>query len=192
MQGKGNNISEMDIKVEERQTLDFDLMQQVNRAENVAALYQAHRSSGGLGLELQRIEQEPILAIPPWSEAGIRNRISKWQPEIDNGGCLVTAVQDTKTVGFGLIGPKQADGSVELVALFVSSGARRLGVGTILFERLEQKAKEQDARSLLIYSNPTASAVDFYLRQKCKIIGLADKQLVPHLPWDIVFAKSVQ
>ena len=182
----------MEIKIKKLPLLTDDIMKQVNRAEEVAFVYEARPTSNALGLELQRVKQEPVLSIPPWNDKGIKNRISKWQPEIDNGGSLLTAVQAEKIVGFGIIGPKQADGSTELCALFASSEARQMGVGTILFQQLEALAIGQGARSLLIYSNPTKSSVEFYLKQKCKIIGLADKRLVAHLPWDVVFAKFLK
>lgn len=179
----------MDIKITKLQQIDYDVMKQVDRSEEVEILYAARPSTNGLGLVLQRVKQDPVLSILPWSDKGIRKRISKWQPEADNGGTILAAVQDNQTIGFGIIGPKHDDGSVELCALFVSSEARQSGAGTILFEELEMIAKAQSAKSLLIYSNPTQSAVDFYLKQNCKIIGLADKRLVSHLPWDVVFAK---
>ena len=125
------------------------------------------------------------------NDEGIKNRISNWQLEIDKGGSILAALQGKRIVGFGIIGPKHEDGSVELCALFVSSDMRQSGVGTILFRQLEKIAKEQGASSLLIYSNPTGSSVDFYLKQNCEIVGLADKSLVPQLPWDVIVAKSL-
>ncbi|MCB0213895.1 MAG: GNAT family N-acetyltransferase [Anaerolineae bacterium] len=182
----------MDIEVKTLQKIDFDLLKQVDRTEQVDILYGARPLSNQLGLELYPIHQEPVMAIPPWSDEGIASRISKWQPEIERGGRLLAALAGQKVVGFGIVGPKHKDGSVELCALFVSSEARQSGIGTRLFQQLEEWAKAQGATSLLIYSNPTQSAVDFYRKQQCTIIGLADKRLVSHLSWDVVFAKPLQ
>ncbi len=184
-------MKDIDIDIKEFQTIDYDIVKQVDRSEQVGILYRARPSSNNLGLELHRIKQEPMLSIPDWDDEGIKNRISKWQPELDNGGSLLVAWQDETAVGFGIIGPKHDNGSVELCALFVSSEARQLGVGKTLFDQLEKIAKGQGARSLLVYSNPTESSVDFYLKQQCQIIGLADKRVVSHLPWDVVFAKPL-
>ena len=166
-------------------------MRQVDRSENVKAIYRGRPLDDGLGLRLQKVIQDPVITIPPWSEEGIARRIKQWQPEVGKGGHLLAASTNGKIVGFGLIGPRRTDGSIELCALFVSSEMRQAGVGTILFYQLEALAKEEKAKSLLIYSNPTASAVEFYRKQHCEIIGIADKRLVTHLPWDVVFAKSL-
>lgn len=182
----------MDLEVKTLQKIDYDILKQVDRTENVEFLYCARPLSNHLGLELQRINQDPVLVIPPWDDEGISRRISIWQPEIERGGSILAALQDKKIVGFGIIGAKHKDGSIELCALFVSSEARQLGIGTLLFQRLEKLAKKQRATSLLIYSNPTESAVDFYRKQNCEIIGIADKRLISHLSMDVIFAKPLQ
>ncbi|MCB0195674.1 MAG: GNAT family N-acetyltransferase [Anaerolineae bacterium] len=181
----------MDIEVKTLQKIEFDLLKQVDRTERVEIVYGARLLSNRLGLVLQPIKQEPVMAIPPWSDEGIASRISNWQPEIERGGRLLMALAGKKAVGFGIVGGKHKDGSVELCALFVSSEARQAGIGTRLFQQLEKSAKAQGATSLFIYSNPTQSAVDFYRKQQCEIIGLADKRLVPHLPLDVIFAKPL-
>jgi hypothetical protein len=181
----------MVIQIKQLQTIDAGVLKQVDRSENVKVMYAARPSSTGLGLELQPLKQDPAIAIPHWDDEGISIRLSIWQPQIEAGGTVLAALQEEKIVGFGIIGPKHQDGSVELCALFVSSEPRRSGVGLILFQRLEALAVKQDAESLLIYSNPTGSSVDFYRKQNCQIIGIADKRLVSHLPWDIVFAKPL-
>ncbi len=182
----------MNIQVDELVTIDPEIMRQVDRSENVERLYCGRQISNGLGLELQKTDQDPSIKIPSWSEEGIMKRIKKWQPEIEKGGHILAASKGGKIVGFGIIGPKQTDGSIELCALFVSSEMRQSGVGTILYHQLEGMAKKEKAKSLLIYSNPTESAVDFYRKQNCEIIGIANKSLVTHLPWDVVFAKPLE
>lgn len=181
----------MKIEVKELQTIDYDVLKQVDRSENVRYQYSAVQSPTGFGLELQRTHQDPIIYIPSWDDEGIWNRISSWKPQLEKGGTILAAIQNKKIIGFGIIGPKHPDTSVELCALFISSEYRRTGAGTILFRALEEKARKQGGVSLLIYSNPTESSVDFYLKQGCEIIGLADKRLVPHLAWDVVFAKPI-
>lgn len=178
------------MTIQERPTLDAALMRQVDRSERVAVLYRARPLAAKLGLQLHPVPQEPPLLIPAWSDQGIARRIANWQPKL-NGGTLLVAVQGESALGFGILGPTHEDGSAEVCALFVSAAARQLGVGTILFDRLEARAKEQGATSLLVYANPTGSAVDFYCKNGCQIIGLADKRIVSHLPWDVVFAKEI-
>ncbi|MEM7130573.1 MAG: GNAT family N-acetyltransferase [Chloroflexota bacterium] len=173
-------------------TIDVEIMRQVDRSEIVDGLYCGRQTSNGFGLELQKINQDPSIKIPSWSEEGMSSRSKKWQQEIEIGGHMLTASKAGKTVGFGIIGPKHADGSIELVALFVSSEVRKSGIGTLLFRQLEAMARMEKASSLLIYSNPTESAVDFYRRQNCEIVGIADKSLVTRLPWDVVFAKPFE
>ena len=181
----------MGIVIKELKAINHEIMRQVDRSENVESVYVGRPLTSGLGLELQKIPQDPIMTLQPWSEEGIARRIQNWQPEIEKGGHLLAALNGDKVVGFGIIGPTQSDESIELCALFVSSEMRQSGIGSILFRQLEKIAKKETAKSLLIYANPTSSSVDFYRKQNCAIIGVVDKRLVSHLPLDVIFAKPL-
>ncbi len=179
----------MDFHIKSYPSLNIDMLRQVNRQETVEAVYKARQLSDRTGLVLEKISLNPPDNIPDWDEAGMQRRVDSWKHEVEKGGYLLLAEQEGQILGFGLTGPKKQDGSIELVALFVSASVRRMGIGQVLFRELEAHAKDQGGKSLLIYANPTLSAVDFYLGQGCHLIGLAEKSLVTHLPWDVVFAK---
>lgn len=181
----------MSIAVRTMEPKDISLIETVDRSEMVAALYIAQRSSDGLSLSLRRIEKDPPIARGPWSSEGVEHRLSEWRPQLEKGGVLLGAFGDEQLVAFAILGPKRSDESAELCAIFVAAGHRRAGIGSALMKEVEEQARERGVRSLLVFSNPTASAVDFYLKQGCSIVSLVDKTLVRDLPWDIVLAKEL-
>jgi GNAT superfamily N-acetyltransferase len=181
----------MNMTVRTMEVKDISLIGTVDRSETVAALYVARRSSDGLSLSLRRVEQDPPIARGPWSREGVERRLTEWRPQLERGGVLLGAFGDEQLVGFAILGPKRSDESAELCAIFVAAGHRRAGIGSLLMEEVERQARERGVRSLLVFSNPTASAVDFYLKQGCSIVSLVDKTLVRDLPWDVVLAKEL-
>jgi GNAT superfamily N-acetyltransferase len=91
-----------------------------------------------------------------------------------------------------ILGPKLADGSAEIVALFVDRDHRRKGIGGDLMAWAHVRARVMGANALFLYSNPTESSVEFYLRSGFAITGLISSEIVPGLPGDIVMAKRLE
>ncbi len=170
---------------------NLHMIDQVNRSELVHATYVAVPSPDRMSLTLERIEKAPPGQTPPWDAEGVASRIADWKPKIEKGGLLLGAFRGQRLVGFSAVGDLADDGSAELVALFVDSDHRRQGVGAMLMERTERLAKQKGIRALVIYSNPTASAVGFYLKRGCTPITLRSRAIVKHLIGDPVFAKEL-
>ena len=60
-----------------------------------------------------------------------------------------------------------------------------------MLREAEALARAQGARTLCIYSNPTASTLGFYLKSQARIIALVDKSEVQALDLDVVLARRL-
>jgi ribosomal protein S18 acetylase RimI-like enzyme len=190
--GMSNPLTQSAYDLRHLAAEDLLLISQVDRSETNVANYLAVPSEDGLGLRLSRVAVDPPSAIGPWSDADVKTRVSWWKPEVEAGGLLVGAFSDEKLCGFGVLGPVQKDGSIELHALFVDAGCRRSGIGELLLNELERAATNGAAVSIWCASNRTASAVEFYLKHGYRPMSLNDNTLVPHRTGDPVLAKSLR
>ncbi|MHC5079631.1 MAG: GNAT family N-acetyltransferase [Planctomycetota bacterium] len=164
---------------------------EVNREEWIEGHYVTRGDGTGFGLKTELVPFEPPKHRPPWSPRGVEARIQDWKPHLDRGGVLYGAFEEKRLIAFVLLGPRRADGSAEIVALFVDKDHRRKGIGASLMTWAEAKAIERDIRALVAYSNPTASAANFYLKWGFQIAGLVSKAIVKALHGDIVMVKAL-
>jgi len=181
----------MDIDIRELPKEDMPLIAAVNRAETIEEEYLAVSAGDGMSLALKRVRHEPPIEVDHWDAQGRRRRAETWAAEVEKGGVFLGAFDADRLVGFAVLGHKYGDGSAELSAIFVDSDYRRRSVGSALVRASENAAARRGVKALFIYSNPTAPTVDFYLSLGYHIIGVADKSLVTHLPWDVVLAKRL-
>jgi len=181
----------MEIELREMRVEEIGMIEQVDRSERVEAKYVAERSADGMGLRLRKVLKVPPGETGPWGERGVEERINLWRPELEKGGVMVGAFEGERLVGFGILGRKLRDGSAEMCALFVGAGYRRSGIGSRLMGEMERIGRERGVSALFIGSNATESAVDFYLKQGCEVIGLSDNSLIRHRTGDPVFAKRL-
>ncbi len=164
---------------------------EVNRAETVTAIYEPQPDASGFGLIAVRTERDSPRELPPWTEEGVQIRAEEWGKHLDKGGQLFGAFDGDRLVGFAVLGAKRADGSIELVALFVDRDQRRKGIATRLMTLAEEQAVKMGAETMFLYANPTVSAVDFYRAAGFQIVGLVAKTVVRILPGDVVMAKRL-
>ena len=182
----------MSIEMKPMASHEIALIGQVDRSETVEGLYLARLSADGVSLTLEYVPQDPPLRIPAWDASAVDRRVERWRPQIEQGGLAIGAFDADRLAAFAILGPTQSDASAELCALIVGAEHRRSGIGSRLMDEVETCASARGVKALFIYSNETQSAVRFYLKRGCRIIGLADKTLVKHLPWDVVFAKRLR
>jgi GNAT superfamily N-acetyltransferase len=164
---------------------------EVNREESVEAEYVAKRDGSGFRIAVSRVENTRPEEVPPWGEVGTRRRIEKWKPSLERGGQFYGAFDGDRLVGFVILGPRRGDASAEIVALFVDRDHRRGGVGRTLMDWACATARDMEVTALFLYSNPTESAVEFYLRSGFQIVGLTSKEIVASVPEDILMARRL-
>lgn len=181
----------MDVALRQMNADEIGMIAQVDRRETVEAEYIARRSPDGMALTLRREATDPPEEVGSWCIKDVDQRIAKWKPQVENGGLLLGAFDGQRLVGFSVLGPKLPDGSAELFALFVDADHRRSGVGSLLMKEVESRGKARGIRALFIASNSTSSAVQFYLKERCKVVVLADDTIVDPRRAGVVFGKEI-
>jgi ribosomal protein S18 acetylase RimI-like enzyme len=180
------------MKYREMQANEMSRIGEVNREELVSAEYVSIPDPSGFGLKLIRSEIPSPAQTPHWNKQGIEGRAKSWKPFVEQGGFFYGAFDKDQLVGFVILGPKRRDDSGEIVALFVDRDHRRVGIASELMRKAEEEAKNKGISSLFLYSNPTESSVNFYLRSGYQVVGLISKEIVRSLPGDVLMAKHLE
>ncbi|MCA9982713.1 MAG: GNAT family N-acetyltransferase [Anaerolineales bacterium] len=170
---------------------DIDRIGEINRAELITGQYIVEPDKTGLGLVARLQTIDPPLQSPAWSEAGTARRITDWRPHLDAGGWLYGAFDGDRFAGFIILGPAHADHSAEIVALFIDRDYRRQGIGQVLMNWAEGKARKEGIKAIFLYANPTLSSANFYRKMGYQITGLIAHHIVASLPGDITMAKRL-
>ncbi|MCF7920382.1 MAG: GNAT family N-acetyltransferase [Candidatus Cloacimonetes bacterium] len=179
------------MEYREMRSDEIKRISEVKREEIINYVYTTKCDDTGFGLVTTCVEKSPPGVEPPWGEKGVEHRINNWKPSLQQGGCMYGAFDNDRLVGFVILGPKREDNSGEIVAIFIDKDYRRIGIAGKLMKWAEKKAKSLEMESLFLYSNPTGSAMGFYLNQGFRIVGLISKEIVRSLPGDIVMAKKI-
>ena len=149
---------------------------EVGRTEVIEAYYRCILTEDRRAMRLTHVDIEPPRTTT-WSKSDVDERIEKWTPELEAGGAIYGAQADGKLLGFAIVSANRPDRSAELVALFVDSGHRGLGIGSRLYGMAEEHAKAGDARTMYIGANPMVPCVDFYLARGAQIVRMTDVRL---------------
>ena len=165
---------------------------EVNRAELIDAKYVTELDNSGFGIVMRRQQLATPKLNPAWGKAGTEQRIARWQPALEQGGCLYGAFQATRLVGFIILGPARWARSAEIVALFVDRDFRRKGIGAALMAWAEKQAQGLGIEALFLYANPSVSSVHFYRKRGFALAGLVARQIAEDLPGGILMAKRIK
>ncbi|MGL1893330.1 MAG: GNAT family N-acetyltransferase [Spirochaetaceae bacterium] len=79
---------------------------------------------------------------------------------------------------------KNAD-TLQLKFLHIDKAFRRRGIGTVLFKKAQQKAKELKAGRIYISATENKNTVEFYKSMGCKVTEDIDQELYQFEPNDI-------
>ena len=102
--------------------------------------------------------------IEVWSGRQSQNRYQRFMESEEE--VLYVAENPTGIIGFGHVGPckavtdSQQGRTMEIKALYVAPGEVNKGIGQLIMEEIERKAKQCLCRELVVYS--TINAVGFY------------------------------
>jgi len=88
---------------------------------------------------------------------------------------FLSADQDARLVGFACWGPTPlTEGACDLYWICTDRGTRRQGVARALFEQVEQEARREGGRLIMVWTSstpPYAPANDFYRRVGCEQVA---------------------
>jgi len=106
----------------------------------------------------------------------------------DRGGSFYGAFEGTRLVGACVLESRfigLARDQLQLKFLYVGRDQRGRGLGTALFERAVERARELGARRLYVSSAPSENTVRFYLARGCALAGEVDAALFQLEPEDV-------
>ena len=184
-------MSERDIRVRPMRVEEIERIGEVNREEKVEAVYVAEPSAEGMGLAMRLVAKDPPDEAPAWGDEGVTARARAWRPKLVEGGAMFGAFAGERLVAFAILGPKQWDSSVELVALFVDTDFRRDGLGERLLRQATAEALGRGATAMLLHSNETVSSMTFYLKHGFQLVQLGTRNIVRALGGGLVLAKRL-
>jgi GNAT superfamily N-acetyltransferase len=129
----------------------------------------------------------PNWRLDPKKKFTLAARLRDWGAELDRGGAFFAALDGSRLVGFAVLGNVFRQGSLQLVALFVSRDWRRGGLARRLTEIVADRARKKGATALYISSTPSESAVGFYRSLGARPTPEPDRELHEAEPEDIHF-----
>ena len=104
------------------------------------------------------------------------------------GGTFCGAFENSKLIGVVVLESKfigRNGDQLQLKFLHVSRSYRKRGLGSILFEKAVEKAREMNAKRLYISATPSENTVDFYMHLGCVVTKEVDQELFELEPEDI-------
>ncbi len=127
---------------------------------------------------------------PNWDPNGdhefsMTAQINFCRGHLKNDGRMLGAFDGETLVGIGIVTPNIRENVVQLAYLHLSSGYRRLGIGSTLFAKLKEKAKQLGGREMYVTGVPSESAVDFYMSRGFKPTDTPIPELFELEPEDI-------
>ncbi len=158
---------------------------EIDRTEKIKLLYKYNK--GKLETEIVDID------VPHWDHPDWRHDeklIKDLSDDLDKGGVLFGAFEESKLVGMSVVGNKlrgENSDMLQLVTMHVSNNYRRKGIGTKLLEECKKIARKRGAKLLYISATPSESAIGFYLSHGSKLAEKVDKELYALEPEDIHF-----
>jgi ribosomal protein S18 acetylase RimI-like enzyme len=161
---------------------------EIDRAEQVRIGYEVQEG------ELSKLHVQwdiPNFIHEGKGEHTLQEQIDFCQGHLDRGGIMIGAFQGEALVGIGLLQPEIRDGLAQLAYLHVSSGYRRLGVGSRLMEEMLKEAKNRRSERIYVSATPTESAVGFYLSHGFHPVETPIPELFDLEPEDIHMVKAL-
>ncbi|KZE63756.1 hypothetical protein AWM68_11620 [Fictibacillus phosphorivorans] len=130
--------------------------------------------------------------IDDWSAAKKKLVIEELMLCVTNNGIVAGAYKGMKLVGFASVESERFGSNhqyVELPYIHVSSEARGLGVGKMLFEICCKESKKLGAAKLYIAAHPSIESQAFYEAVGCKQAEEINMEIVKREPLDIQLEK---
>lgn len=145
-----------EIEFRKLSSADLEQVYQIDRSESVDKMYRP------LGKELEAYDDSVEVSSDPsfW-----KNLLNWWKDELKAGAEAFGAYDRDTLTGIAMIKHGIRDGVDQIIAMYVSAEYRLSGIARSLYFELEDSAKASGAKQLFVSTEPTGSAVGFYLSQ---------------------------
>ncbi len=166
----------------------LSVIAEIDRSEHIDTIFEVQAgelSSRSVDLDVPRWNLDDT---GPHSVGGF---IGELTPVLDRGGVLLAAYEQDSVAGVAIV-EEQFEGDIAwLVFLHVSSGHRRRGVASAMWDEAVNRARSAGARSMYVSATPSGSAVGFYLARGCKVLTAPHPELLAKEPEDIHFLATI-
>ena len=108
--------------------------------------------------------------IENWDKPRKQENINEFRKLLKGGGTVLAAFKEENLIAFGTLDSKfigENNQYLQLLSLHVSYKYRGQGLGTVLFEKLIEKARERGARKLYISAHSSVESIGFYKKAGC-------------------------
>ena len=132
---------------------------EIDRRERIALLYEQHGT--------QLVARHGNWSASAWDPDGhgeysVEARVHALEHYVDTGGIALGAFASGRLVGIGAVVPHLRPRIAQLAFLHVSAPLRATGIGSRLFEQLEQIARSAGDSDMVVSATPSENTVRFY------------------------------
>ncbi|MBD5779295.1 GNAT family N-acetyltransferase [Pelagicoccus sp. NFK12] len=145
-----------DIEFKKLSSSDLEKVYEIDRSESVDTMY---RTAGD---ELEAYDDSIEISTDP---AIWKKLLVWWRSELKEGAEAFGAFDGETLTGIAIIKHGIREGVDQIIAMYVSAEYRLSGIARSLYFELEDSAKAAGAKQLFVCTEPTGSAVGFYLSQ---------------------------
>lgn len=145
-----------DIEFKKLSSSDLEQVYQIDRSESVDKMYRPK------GEELEAYDDTVEVSSDPafWEKL-----LNWWKDELDDGAEAFGAFDGETLTGIAIIKHSIREDVDQIIAMYVSAEYRLSGIARSLYFEMEDSAKALGAKQLFVSTEPTGSAVGFYLSQ---------------------------
>jgi GNAT superfamily N-acetyltransferase len=177
------------IEIRELDRDELGLVREIDRSEEIHALYVQH----GTRLELRT---EGDWSAPAWSTDGegehsMAGQVRALEQLVRDGAIALGAFDRGRLVGIGVALPHLRAGIAQLAYLHVTTRARARGIGGRLSDELEAVAREVGDTSIVVSATPSLNTVRFYRRRGYEPMAEPLPELLEFEPEDIHMVKPL-
>jgi ribosomal protein S18 acetylase RimI-like enzyme len=180
----------MKYEIRQMQTDEIPLIEGIDRSQELREEYHYTLIEDGLGLRLSRRLVSPTRHIPNWSKAELTSRFGLWTRNLEEGALMLGGYEGQNLAGFVLLTVHLETKTGEIYSLFVDRHHRGKGLGTGLLAKAESHCCDLKASNLILYTGHSAPAVDFYLKNNFRIVGIKDPRYAIK-GFDLTLAKEL-
>lgn len=120
--------------------------------------------------------------VPQWD---IEAKQREWAPITEGYRNMWGAFHNGRLIGFAVYRSSLTTDTGQLSLLHITRDFRGKGIGTILMNKVIEKAKEDHRKALYVSSCPSRNTVDFYSRRGFRLTDEPNLELFEMEPEDI-------
>ncbi len=172
-----------DIEIKKLSSSDLEQVYQIDRSESVDKMYRPN------GEELESYDDSVKVSSDP---AFWKKLLTWWKDELKDGAEAFGAFNGETLIGIAIIKHSIREGVDQIIAMYVSAEYRLSGIARSLYFEMEDSSKASGAKQLFVSTEPTGSAVGFYLSQGFQFDAGSSCSIDENEAYEIPMVKSLK